>query len=176
VRAQRLLVGRPDPVRLALDGVHEIAVLAHERVALRLPDGPALAGVDHQLELGELDREPVAEEVQAHAVRPAQDAGGGDRAYRAAGEAERGASHVGDIAVGVVGARETGGRGIDLLDLAGQVARQVEDVGGLLHHLPARLLLATPPGRRRDRVEPVAGEQPGRVAGEQAAASSTVSR
>src|SRR3954452_1190006 len=65
VRSQCFGVWRTDAVRSALHGIDEVPVLSDERIALRRADGPALADIDHDLELRQLDRHAVTEQVQA---------------------------------------------------------------------------------------------------------------
>ncbi len=56
-----------------------------------------------------------------------------------------------------------GGEAVDLDDVAGEEAGEVEDVGRLLDDLPAGAVLAAPPLGRRRLVEPVARHQVRRV-------------
>src|SRR5215208_2440689 len=69
-----LSVGGADPVHLSSHRVDEISVLADERIALGLLDRATPADVDHQLELGHLDRHPLAEEVEPNSMGPVQQA------------------------------------------------------------------------------------------------------
>src|SRR5919112_6681807 len=63
VRFQCFGVWRADAVRSALNGIDEVPILADERIALCCANGPALADIDHDLELGQLDGHAVAEQV-----------------------------------------------------------------------------------------------------------------
>src|SRR3954454_10625132 len=74
VRSYGLGIWCADTVRFTLHGVDEVAILTHERIALRLPNGPTLAHIDHQLELRHLHCHAITEHVQTDAVRPSQEA------------------------------------------------------------------------------------------------------
>src|SRR3954451_4552929 len=120
VRPQRLGVWHTDAVRSALHSIDKVPILADERIAVRRADGPALANIDHDLELGQLDRHAVAEQVQADAMRPAQETGRRDRADCAAGEAQDGSRRLADVALRIVGPLGACCNCVDLLDLANQ--------------------------------------------------------
>jgi hypothetical protein len=67
---QSLLIGAADAVLTASDRVDEVAILAPDGVALGLSIRAASANIDHDVAIGEFNRDPIAEKVQANPVRP----------------------------------------------------------------------------------------------------------
>ena len=161
-------VGRADAVLAALDRVEEGAVLAPDRVAVGAAHRAAAADVDHEVVVGQLDRQRVGEDVQADAVAPAQQAGGREVGDGARGEAQGRRSRRSATSRPGKSSRGRAGREAeDLGDVAGEEAGEVDDVGRLLDDLAAGAVLAPPPVGRRRLVEPVAGHQVRGVVGEQ---------
>ena len=157
-------------LRQAAHRIDEVAVLAIDRIVFGLPDRPSAADIDHDLAVGQLDRQAVAEQMQADAMAPPQQACGRQLADSASGKAKGDRRGGRDVEAGkIVARRECARLCIDLGNLPDQMAREIDDVRGLLDDLPAGLILAPPPTRRRRLVEPVAGDQAGRIAGEQTA-------
>src|SRR5438067_7801751 len=91
---ERLTVGHPEAIRLAPDGIEEVAVLAHERVALRGCDWPAAPHVDHDLVFGDLQHHGVAEQMETDAAMPDQEAGRRHCTHTARRTAQRRHRHV----------------------------------------------------------------------------------
>lgn len=104
------------------------------RIALRLADRAPLAPIDHQVELRQLDRESLAEELELDTMAPAEQASRGDRTDRATRETQRRGRDIENVGVRIVGplgsrgSRGSRGHGGHVAHFPDQQAEQVEDM------------------------------------------------
>src|ERR1044071_6905012 len=127
---------------------------------------PTGADIDHDVMVGQFQSQALAEDMEADAMAPIEEAGGGKVADRTIGETQACRTGGGDIETRELLAVLVPSKAENLGHVAGKIARQIDNMGGLLDHLAAGLVLMPPPLRRRSRVQPIAGQQLRRAVGE----------
>ena len=137
VGSQRVGVRRAGTVGTALNGVDERAVLSLKRVSAGVHDRWSLAEVDPELLLGELQRDPITEQMKPDTVWPSEEAAGAERSDRPLDKPNGGGSDIRRIHVGIRGPMCPSAVAKHLVNLSNEKSGQVNDMRDLLHELPA---------------------------------------
>src|SRR5699024_2413968 len=124
---ERLAIGAANAIGLAAHRVDEVAIFAPDRIALRMLYRPAGADINHDVMCGQFESQIFAEDMEADAVAPIEEAGGGKIADRAIGETQACRTGRRDIEARELLAVPVPGESKNLGHVAGKIACQIDD-------------------------------------------------